>query len=178
MLKFIFKVIVVIILILGISNYANYLITGKTPDISINKSSLPKIDISKLTDSVTDKFESVKKSVTEKSESIKKDGPAENSHLYKWRDADGVIHYASEKPADNTPDIESIEISNDTNVVPSVSAKAKVPVQQQSPQANLPTEIPENLYSPEGVKQLMNQAKDVQNLIDGRVQQLDERVQQ
>ncbi len=163
MLKFIFKIIIVILLMFGLSNYANYLMTGKTPDISFEKPSLPKIDVSKLTDSVSEKFDSIKQ---EKS--------TEDTYLYKWRDAKGVIHYTSEKPSNNIANIESIKINNDTNVVPSVSSVSsneEEPVQQQSVASELPTEIPPNLYSPEGVKQLIDQAKNVQNQMNEQFQE-------
>ncbi len=160
MLKFIFKIIIVILLMFGLSNYANYLMTGKTPDISFEKPSLPKIDMSKLTGSVSEKFDSIKK---EKS--------TEDTYLYKWRDAKGVIHYTSEKPSKNIANIESIKINNDTNVVPSVSSNEEESVQQQSVASELPTEIPPNLYSPEGVKQLIDQAKNVQNQMNEQFQE-------
>ncbi len=166
MLKFIFKIIIVILLMFGLSNYANYLMTGKTPDISFEKPSLPKIDISKLTGSVSEKFDS-----------IKKENSNEDTYLYKWRDAKGVIHYTSEKPSNNIANIESIKINNDTNVVPSVPSVSSVSsneeesVQQQSVASELPTEIPPNLYSPEGVKQLFDQAKNVQNQMNEQFQE-------
>ncbi len=160
MLKFIFKIIIVILLMFGLSNYANYLMTGKTPDISFEKLSLPKIDMSKLTGSVSEKFDSIKK---EKS--------TEDTYLYKWRDAKGVIHYTSEKPSNNIANIESIKINNDTNVVPSVSSNEEESVQQQSVASELPTEIPPNLYSPEGVKQLIDKAKNVQYQMNEQLQE-------
>jgi uncharacterized protein DUF4124 len=159
MIKFLLKVIVVMLLLFGLSNYANYLITGKTPDIPLKKPTLPKIDMSKLTDSVSEKIES-----------IKKEKPSDNTYLYKWRDDKGVIHYTSERPKEDIQKLESIKINNNTNVVPSASKNntAKtIPAQQQPSN----TDLPANLYSPEGVKNLINQAKDVQNLVNDQFYQ-------
>ncbi len=158
MLKFLFKIILIIILLFGFSNYANYLVTGEKPELDINEPILPDIDISKITDSISDKFESVKKEVQAQSE-------VKESYLYKWRDEKGVIHYTSEKPAENIRSLESIKLSNDTNVVPAV------PVPQTSSAINnqqqaLSTEAPTNVYSPEGIKHLFDQAKSIQNLMN------------
>ncbi len=160
MLKFLFKIGFVILILFGLSSYANYLLTGKTPDIVINKPTLPDIKISKLTETLSDKFSVIKE----------KKPVEENTYLYKWRDTKGVIHYTSEKPPENTQDFESIKINNDTNVIPAVSDKEvthEKSTQQQIPSTDLPT----NIYSPEGIKHLFDQAKGVQNLMNDQFTQ-------
>ncbi len=159
MLKFLFKLILVILILFGLSSYTNYLLTGKTPDIAINKPTLPDIEISKLTDTLSDKFNI-----------IEEKKPAANTYLYKWRDTKGVIHYTSKKPPENIQDFESIKLSNNTNVVPAVSDNEVIhekQTQQQAPSENLST----NIYSPEGIKKLFDQAKDVQNLMNDQFTQ-------
>ena len=160
MLKFLFKIILVILILFGLGSYTNYLLTGKAPDIVINKPTLPDIKMSNLTETLSDKF-----SV------IKEKKPAANTYLYKWRDTKGVMHYTSEKPPENIQNFESIKLSNDTNIIPAVSDNEvahKKPAQQQVPSTNLPA----NIYSPEGIKHLFDQAKDVQNLMnDHSIQQ-------
>lgn len=158
MLKFLFKISLVVLILFGLGNYANYLITGKAPDISINKPTLPSINISKLTDSLSDKF---------KSNNEEEQNAVKNTYLYKWRDAKGVIHYTSEKPSGEIENLESIKLSNKTNIVPAVSESEAIHenATQQLPKSTS-TDFPSNIYSPEGVKDLIDQAKDVQNLMN------------
>jgi hypothetical protein len=164
MLKFLYKIIFILILLFGIRIYTNYMMTGQTPTLSISKPELQNISISKLTDSLSDKVNVVKNKVTP-------DTKKTETYLYKWRDKKGVIHYTSEKPSDEINNLESIKIDNQTNVVPAVSDNsANVdPIQEKS--ANSSTTMPNNLYSPEGVKQLFDQAKNVQNLMNEQFSQ-------
>jgi uncharacterized protein DUF4124 len=158
MLKFLFKIIIFISIASGFAYYANYLMTGKTPDIPINKPILPDINLSKVTGSISNKFKS-----------IKKKEPVKDASLYKWRDTKGVIHYASEKPSEKI-NYEEIIFNNSTNLVPAVSDSETVhenPSQQPSPSTNLPT----NIYSPEGIKHLFDQANDIQNLMNDQFTQ-------
>jgi uncharacterized protein DUF4124 len=152
MLKFFFKIALVILILLGLGNVTNYLMTGNTPDI----------EISKLTDSLSDKFKSIK---------IKK--PVTDSYLYKWRDDKGVIHYTSEKPTGNIQNLEQIKLSSDTNIVPSVSETEVTNDNATHHQSSelTSTNVPTNIYSPEGVKQLIEQAKEVQNLTNEQFNQ-------
>jgi uncharacterized protein DUF4124 len=140
----------------GLGVYANYLISGKAPDLATIKPIIPDINITDLTDTISNKFKS-----------IKKDEPVNESYLYKWRDDKGVIHYTSEKPLD-VVNYESIKLSNDTNVVPAVPESEITDervVQQQA--AKLPsTDLPANVYSPEGIEHIFNQAKDIQSLVN------------
>jgi len=154
----------------GLGTYANYLMTGKLPDIITNRPKIPDIkmpNLPDLTNSLSDKFTSIKKKTT-----------ADDTYLYKWRDANGVIHYTSEKPAEGI-DYDSIKLKNDVNVIPAVPTVSKSeitdkePVQQRSPK--LPsTELPTNVYSPEGIKNLLNQAKNVQNLVNEQFKHLED----
>jgi len=168
MFKFLFKLIIIVILLFGVSHYANYLITGTTPKININKPTLPDINISNLSESISDKFKTDKKETSV---------ATKETYLYKWKDEKGVIHYTSEKPPEDANKIESIKLRNDTNVVPSVSennTENKVSNENTitSEQAQLPsTNLPENVYSPEGIKHLFEQAKGIQNLMDSQFNQ-------
>lgn len=138
--------------------------TGETPTLSISKPELQNINISKLADSLSDKVDAVKNRVTPKTKKTE-------TYLYKWRDEKGVIHYTSEKPADEIKNLESIKIDNQTNVVPAVSDNSANVEPRQEQSANSSTTIPNNLYSPEGVKQLFDQAKNVQNLMNEQFSQ-------
>jgi uncharacterized protein DUF4124 len=161
MLKILLKILFVIILLFGIGSYSNYLITGETPKLDINKPVLPDIKLSDITDSISEKYESVKEKVEPESK---------ETYLYKWRDEKGVMHYTSEKPSGNIQNLESIKISNDTNVVPAApNNKANT---ENINQPQLPsTDMPKNVYSPEGIKHLFEQAKNIQNLTNEQFNQ-------
>ncbi len=159
MLNFLFKIILVILILFGLGSYTNYLLTGKAPDIVINKPTFPDIKMPNLTETLSDKLSVIKEKKS-----------AANTYLYKWRDTKGVMHYTSEKPPENIQNFESIKLSNDTNIIPAVSDSEvahKKPAEQHAPSTNLPT----NIYSPDGIKHLFDQAKDVQNLINDQFTQ-------
>lgn len=44
------------------------------------------------------------------------------TRVYKWRDAEGIVHITDEPPPDGTK-FEQLEYQNDANVVPSVATK-------------------------------------------------------
>lgn len=164
MLKFLYKSILILVLLFGIGMYANYMMTGNAPELPVNKPALAEISISKLSHSLSDKVDAVKNRITPEPKRTE-------TYLYKWRDEKGVIHYTSDKPSGEIKNLESIKIDNQTNVVPSVSDNsANVgPTQEQS--GNSSAAIPNALYSPEGVKQLFDQAKNVQHLMNEQINQ-------
>jgi hypothetical protein len=164
MFKFLLKLIFTFILLFGVSNYANYLVTGKTLDLDLKKSLLSDISISKLSNSISGKAESVNQNIKPE---------AEESYLYKWRDEKGVIHYTSEKPSVEINNLESMKINNQSNVIPALSYSKNSSNTEQAQQISrqLSTELPENIYSPEGIKQLFDQARGIQNLMDDQFNQ-------
>ena len=173
MLKFIFKIIFMSVLLFGVSMYAKYLMTGQAPELNLDNPTLPDIDISQIKDSISDKVGSVKDKITAEEET-------KETYLYKWRDDKGIIHYTSEKPPTETKNLESIKIDNQTNVVPAVSDNVPdntantEPAQQTS---SLPsTNMPANVYSPEGIKQLFEQAENVQNLMNEQFEQQEQSI--
>lgn len=150
MLKLFLKLAIIVLILFGIGQYSSYLITGKTPDISINKPRLPNINSSELKNSLSNKFNT-----------INGEKPVVETYLYKWRDAKGVMHYASEKPSGNIQNLETIVIRSDTNVVPAVqeSGAANRETTQQQALQSASTELSTNVYSAEGIKHLFDQAK-------------------
>lgn len=167
MLKFLYKIILILVMLFGIRMYANYMMTGKTPELQVNKPALPEVSISKLTNSLSNKVDSVKDKFTPKAKK-------QETYLYKWRDEKGVIHYTSEKPAAQITNLESIKIDNQTNVVPAVSDNSSKtePAQQQNTPVS--SGMPANIYSPEGIKQLVDQAKNVQNLMNQQYEKIEQ----
>jgi len=156
MKKIVLKVFLAACILFGLGNYASYLMTGKIPNIAKQVPDIPNFNISRLTDSLS-------KKINLKNE----DSIVEKKYLFKWRDAKGVIHYTSEKPLEDI-DYESIKLRNDINIVPAVSENEitnKEPIQQPPPMLPF-TELPTNVYSPEGIEHLFNQAKDIQNLVN------------
>jgi Domain of unknown function (DUF4124) len=169
MFKFLIKVIFFVILLFGVNNYANFLVTGKTVDFSFDPPSLPDINFSEVKESISNKFNAV----TAEPESESKSA---DIYLYKWRDEKGVIHYTSEKPTEVIQNLESIKINNQINVVPADSNKISTASQAD---IQLPsTTLPENIYSPEGIKHLFEQAKSIQNLMNEQFEQQENTINQ
>jgi hypothetical protein len=170
MLKFLFKTIIFVIILFGVGQYSSYLLTGKTPDITFKKPTLPDINMSDLNvDNIKDKLSNKFDSVSNKFNSIKDEKFTSETYLYKWRDNKGVIHYASDKPTGEIKNLEAIKISSKTIVVRAVQSSdtsTRERQQQQTQRQSPTTELPTNVYSPEGIKQLFEQAKNVQNLVN------------
>ena len=158
MLKFFLKLIFIIVLIFGFSNYANYMITGETPEIIKKTSSLTELNISTINKSITNKLNSRK-------EKTKTEPETKTTYLYKWRDDKGVMHYTSEKPIGEIKSLESIKLSNNTNVITTNKNNEATASEKKSTQS-VSTDLPTNIYSPEGIKQLFDKAKNIQNIMD------------
>ncbi|MFT5395267.1 MAG: hypothetical protein ACI85N_000451 [Gammaproteobacteria bacterium] len=155
MTKFVLRTLVISAILIGLGLYVNYLLTGNTPNLVIQKPSIPDLNLSKISESATDLFD------------LNGDASSDTKYLYKWRDAKGIIHYASEKPAADI-EIEKIKLSSETNIVPAVST---ADTNQNAPQIQLPQSVNvdksnENFYSPQGIEQLFDQANDVKNRIN------------
>ena len=132
--------------------------TGETPEITSKLASIPELNISNIKQSISNNIDSKK----EEEKIIPK---TKDTYLYKWRDDKGVMHYTSEKPTGETKSLEAIKLSNKTNVIPANTENINSSVNnnyKESPSTKLPT----NIYSPEGIKHLFDQAKDIQNLMD------------
>lgn len=167
MFKFLLKIIFIIVLSFGFSNYANYLVTGKVPEINITAPKLDDINFSEIKESIFHKLDSETKKV---------EPEIKETYLYKWRDEKGVIHYTSEKPSEKIQNLESIKLSNQTNVVPAVSETTPASEKRDS---KLPsTNLPENIYSPDGIKHLFEQAKDIHNLMNEQFSQQEDVIHQ
>jgi Domain of unknown function (DUF4124) len=155
MFKIILKTLLISCLLIAIGFYTNYLLTGNLPNVVSHKVNMPDLNLSKISESATDLFD-----FNEESASVTK-------YLYKWRDAKGVMHYTSEKPAADIK-VETIELTSDTNIVPAISDEETQhnPALTQSRNDTETVESSTDLYTPEGIEQLYNQANDVQNLIN------------
>lgn len=87
----------------------------------------------------------------------------EKKYMYKWRDAKGVIHYTSAKPAEHI-NVETIELSTETNVVPAISeSNTNDGIREEVPVSSITNETTSDIYTVEGIERLVEQAKAIQN---------------
>ncbi len=145
--KLIVKMLVLLAIVVGMSNYALYLMTGQSPfagdgpDLSIGLPSASSVL------------------------------PAGKEQAYKWRDKDGVVHYSSEPPPDSES-AELLQVDPNTNLVqglrPSESQEAETA--ETTPQAALPQGT---VYNPENIRKLIDDAKKVQETLNERNAELE-----
>ena len=139
MKKLAIKVVFVVLILFGLSNYGLYLTTGKTP-FSNFSSPLPNASL----------------------QDLKPELPKGNDTAYKWTDEKGVVHYSSEPPPDLAK-AEKLDVDPDTNLIQGVEAPV-APVQTATNQAPTLT----NPYSAEGIQQTLDKARNVQKILDER----------
>ncbi|WP_221628264.1 DUF4124 domain-containing protein [Teredinibacter franksiae] len=140
--KLVIKVVVMMGLMLGISNYMFYIMTGKSPFFD-GSTSLSAPSLSDFTPSL----------------------PVGKDTAYKWTDEKGVVHYSSEPPPDVTQQVKKLEVDPNTNLVQGLEAKPVVPEANEQPVANTAPMVPG------GAQQLLKDAKNVQKLLDDRYEQ-------
>lgn len=148
MQKLIFKCVVMLIVVVGASNYMLYITTGASPFSGFSWSKW------------RDKVPSLNTA------SIESLSPVSGTQtVYKWVDANGVTQYSTEAPPETTV-AQTLELDPNTNIVQSVKLPEEAAEESKStPQVALP-EGP--IYSPDNVKQLMDNAKNVQKLLNER----------
>ena len=146
--KFVIKVIVLLAIMLGMSNYMMYIMTGKlpfdigslkAPDLSLEMPDLEDLNPSKLTGSSSGK-----------------------STIYKWVDENGVTVY-SESPPPQQIESESITIDPNANIVQATKITEK-----EKSEVTKPSMPSGPIYSPGNVKKLVEDAKNVENLLNER----------
>ena len=144
MAKIILKMVVMLMVVVGVSNYALYIMTGKTPfsasDLKMPDISAPRVD------------------------SLVNGG---KTTAYKWTDENGVVHYSSEPPPEQQQ-VEVLEVDPNVNLVQGVQKKEEVPGPGSQPALDLPGG---NVYSPKNVQKLIQDAKDVQQKLNERYQE-------
>lgn len=145
MTKLLFKAFILAFIFLAAGLYLNYLQTGKLPNVIQNKAVMPEFKFSAFKQSATNLLNT-------------KPNKPEKKYMYRWRDSNNVIHYTSQKPETGVS-YKSIELDNEVNIVPAVSESDSV---NDKNRPELPSTPVNNVYSPEGVKQLFKQAKEIQ----------------
>lgn len=106
-------------------------------------------------------------------------GASSDTQVYKWKE-NGTWHYSEKLPTHLSPDqVEQLSINPDTNLIPAVKVKKEpeleTPEQKSEPldpSNELPTQPP-GILNPQGIKDLIEDAQGVQQLMDERSKQID-----
>ncbi len=99
-------------------------------------------------------------------------GSGQKDYFYKWYDASGNVQFTTEPPP------EGVEYTvkgydPDTNVIQAVKAPAEAAPEQAPRESAKPKQEPgalDNPYNPENIKKLIDDAKNVQNILNQRYQ--------
>lgn len=162
--KLIFKVVVMVIIFMGLGSYGAYLTGAPIPIFNAKNWASIKHKFNKTLDSFS--MDKVKPQAAPKTpEGL----PAKG--IYKWRDASGGIHFGERPPA-GALEVQALNSSDFDRV--NVVAPTKIPEPEEvvAEQENDSSEsVMPNPYSPEGVKEIMDQAKDVKKQMEERMQQ-------
>ncbi len=146
MKSLIIKAIFMVITFAGISQYMLYLMTGKHPFSGVEAPTLS-LEPAKLRELA----------------------PIGNKQtVYKWVDENGVTQYSSEPPPENVR-TQTLELDPRLNIVQGTEAPQAAEKPKSQPPALALPEGP--IYSPETINKLINDAQNVQNLLDERYQQ-------
>ncbi|WP_175574297.1 DUF4124 domain-containing protein [Teredinibacter haidensis] len=144
--KLLIKLVMTLLIVVGVSNYMFYLMTGKAPfglmDAEISTPSLS---------------------------GLKPKFPSAKDTAYKWTDENGVVHYGSEAPAHMQDQAEKMVVDPDTNMVQGLKPGSTTPTVSDAPISNQP--VISSPYNAEGVKKLLDDARDVQRKLNDRHEQ-------
>ena len=151
----VFKTFIVpLVLVMGAANYLMYLTTGKTmiTDLISSAKSFNMPDVSSVADAVSS---AIPDSVDEVASESKND-------VYRWVDEDGTVHFGEAPPG--SIEFESVSLDPEMNIIQSVE------VEMAEKEAPKKVESPKDPLQFRGAKKLMDDAKDVQRLLDERYQ--------
>lgn len=92
--------------------------------------------------------------------------------IYEWKDAEGNLEFSNSPPADGI-EFTVREYDPNTNVIQSIelpSEEAEVSnTEPKTDQKILSSDSPGDVYSPEQIKKLIDDAKNVENLLNERL---------
>ncbi len=163
MKKIIFKAVMMVVVMVGMSNYAMYLMTGKSPLQGFSLSSLmpSKIDMPDL--SMPDVGLSESKPVS----------------VHKWVDERGVVHYSQQAPAGEKV-AEATVVTIDPATVNSIEQPPSIPAfkKSNSMQTDGSLSPGDTLPTPGNIQQVMQEARNVQKKMDERNAQMEEIMEQ
>ncbi|MFL0811474.1 MAG: DUF4124 domain-containing protein [Agarilytica sp.] len=145
--KLVIKATFMIIVFLGISQYFVYLMTGKSP---VENFKMPSFSASDLKQDVTNMATGGKQTV------------------YKWVDENGVTQYTAEPPPEQAA--VSLELDPNANIIQGVEMPEDENAAPAKPKVSMPDG---NIYNPKSIKKLMDDAQNVQQLLNDRQSSLD-----
>jgi len=162
------KVLVVVAVVVGAVNYVLYLKTGRT----VVDADLPgRLALPALPDvaaPLKDLTRTLSRSETQATGAV--------TRVYKWRDASGQTHYSKSPPPADTP-TEILKVDTGTNVLPALSqGPTPRPARDTSPAAPEPSRT--DFYAPEKVRELIDEAREVQGALDQRFAQQKQIIEQ
>ncbi len=161
MKKAIFMGIVFLVLAFGSTSYMNYLNSG---EMVLPFSHLFKgFSAESVVDGLKDKASSAAEDVNVGGK-LKSD----TQQVYKWQDANGQWHYGNKAP-EEVANAKSVIINKNQNIIDSV--KVPEPKEKAVQTNNNAVGIKKpNPYSPAQVKKTIDDAKNVQNMLDERLE--------
>lgn len=145
MKKFALKIVLMLVVVVGLSNYGLYLMTGQSP---FSHFKLPDFSVPDLSAA----------------------NPLNNQpeKAWKWVDENGVTHYSTEAPPQNQL-AEELEVDPNTNVIQSVEIPKK-----QEPEDTTITPVEGPIYDPATINKLMEDAKNVEKVLQERHEKQEE----
>lgn len=149
MKKFALKIVLMLAIVVGLSNYGLYLMTGQLPLARLELPDFTAPDLS-AANPLKDK--------TEKA--------------WKWVDENGVTHYSTEAPAQQHL-AQEIEVDPNTNLIQSIPVLKEKETKESSETTSItPVEGP--IYDPKNIQQLMENAKKVEQVLQERHERQEE----
>lgn len=148
------------IVLFGFSLYASYLYTGSLPDIGINRATELISDVSQT---VTSWFRGVAN--TELSAVPDSDAPSAPVGIYRWKDANGVVHYGDQPPESELQSERLNDINPNTNLVRLPKPRWADPEEKK---AREDASVMPNPYSAEGVQEIFDKAKNARDQMNRR----------
>ncbi len=95
--------------------------------------------------------------------------------FYRWKDAEGNIHFSDKAPKGRVDDLSTVEVYPDANLLPAVDVK---PAEKAAPVEKQPVtpkkQEAEHPYSPETVKKLFDDVNQIKTQAEKRNQALRE----
>lgn len=164
--KLVFKLLGAAFIMFGLSTYVGYLYTGQLPPfLSGLQGVLPARGAAPAAGAANWTDIGSMQGKTETDEGGYRRVESGATTFYKWQDAQGRWHFDQRKPP------ETVKAAKQNVSVPAIGSVAPAPAQEQA--AAKPTDEPvlANPYSRDGVQQILDQARDVQRMMNERTRQ-------
>lgn len=146
--KLVFKMVVMLAIVVGVSNYALYIMTGKSPFTGDG----PKLSFSAPSPSSLI--------------------PKGKQQAYKWTDEHGVVHYSEAPPAHI--EAERLDVDPNTNMIQGLRKKEKETDETATATPPAAPTLPQgSVYNPETIRKLIDDAKQVQETMNARTTELE-----